>query len=152
MLDEGLDLVTALWRGERVTYEGEHFTAHAVLQTPTPRQQPRMPIWCAAVWPNAAPHPAPLRRAARWDGIVPVGAVEPADAAAILAVVHEHRTETTPFDFALPSSAATPGALEDYAAAGVTWWLHSIAPFDDLAGTRSVVDAGPPGGMTEQRR
>jgi alkanesulfonate monooxygenase SsuD/methylene tetrahydromethanopterin reductase-like flavin-dependent oxidoreductase (luciferase family) len=144
MLDEGLDLVTALWRGERVTYEGEHFTARDVLQTPTPRQQPRIPVWCAAVWPNPAPHPAPLRRAARWDGIVPVGSVDPDDAAAITAAVRSHRTATTGFDFALPSSAAVPDALDAYAAAGVTWWLQSIAPFDELDATRAVVDAGPP--------
>jgi alkanesulfonate monooxygenase SsuD/methylene tetrahydromethanopterin reductase-like flavin-dependent oxidoreductase (luciferase family) len=145
MLDEGLEVVSALWSGERVTHEGEHFTARDVLQTPTPRQQPRIPVWCAAVWPNAAPDPAPLRRAARWDGIVPVGSVDPDDASAIMAAVRQHRTAKTAFDFALPSSAATPDALDAYAVAGVTWWLQSIAPFDDLAATRAVVDAGPPG-------
>ena len=29
--------------------------------------------------------------------------------------------------------------------AGVTWWLHSIKPADDLEVSRAAVDAGPPG-------
>jgi len=140
MLDEALEVVTGLWRGERVTHTGEHFRIDAVIQTPTPVQQPRIPIWCAAVWPNRAP----LRRAARWDGVVPVGSLSPADAADLLAEVMRHRQATTPFDFVLPSSAGTGGAIAEYADAGVTWWLHSIAPTDDLAATRAVVDAGPP--------
>ena len=141
MLDEALEVVTALWRGERLTHTGEHFHIDAVIQTPTPLQQPRIPIWCAAVWPNQAP----LRRAARWDGVVPVGSLSPADAGDLLAEVMRHRHTTTPFDFVLPSSAGTGGSLVEYADAGVTWWLHSIAPTDELAATRAVVDAGPPG-------
>jgi alkanesulfonate monooxygenase SsuD/methylene tetrahydromethanopterin reductase-like flavin-dependent oxidoreductase (luciferase family) len=140
MLDEGLEIVTALWSGTRVSHHGEHFTVDDVIQTPTPLQQPRIPIWCAAVWPNRAP----LRRAARWDGVVPVGTVSPADATALLAEVHRHRITDAPFELALPSSAADPDAVAAYAAAGVTWWLHSIAPTDDLVRTHAVVDAGPP--------
>ena len=140
MLDEALEVVTALWRGERLTHTGEHFHIDAVIQTPTPLQQPRIPIWCAAVWPNQAP----LRRAARWDGVVPVGSLSSADAGDLLAEVMRHRQATTPFDFVLPSSAGTGGSLAEYADAGVTWWLHSIAPTDELAATRALVDAGPP--------
>jgi hypothetical protein len=55
-----------------------------------------------------------------------------------------HRLATTPFDFVLPSSAGTGGSLAEYADAGVTWWLHSIGPTDELAATRALVDAGPP--------
>jgi alkanesulfonate monooxygenase SsuD/methylene tetrahydromethanopterin reductase-like flavin-dependent oxidoreductase (luciferase family) len=141
LLDEGLDIVTALWSGERVTYAGEHLTVHEVLQMPRPRQQPRIPIWCAAVWP----HRAPLRRAARWDGVVPVGQLTPADVAALRDVVDEHRTSSTPFDVALPTSAASSGALAEYDAAGVTWWLVSLHASHDLATVHAQVDAGPPG-------
>jgi alkanesulfonate monooxygenase SsuD/methylene tetrahydromethanopterin reductase-like flavin-dependent oxidoreductase (luciferase family) len=140
MLDEGLEVVTTLWRGERATHHGAHYTMDDVVQTPTPIQQPRIPIWCAAVWPNVAP----LRRAARWDGVVPVGRVTPTEAAELMDEVRTHRHATTPFDFALPSSAADADALADYAAAGVTWWLHSIPPSAELHETLAVVDAGPP--------
>ena len=137
MLDEGLEVVTTLWRGERASHRGEHYSLDEVIQTPTPLQQPRIPIWCAAVWPNTAP----LRRAARWDGVVPVGSLTPSDAAALMAKIAKDRTATTSFDFALPSSAAVPDAFSEYAAAGVTWWLQSIAPSDDLATAHAFVDA-----------
>ena len=140
MLDEALQVVTALWRGERISHAGEHYRVDGAIQTPTPLQQPRIPIWCAAVWPNRAP----LRRAARWDGVVPVGSLSPAAAGELLAEVKRHRRAATPFDLVLPSSAGTGGSIAEYADAGVTWWLHSIVPTDDLATTRTVVDSGPP--------
>jgi alkanesulfonate monooxygenase SsuD/methylene tetrahydromethanopterin reductase-like flavin-dependent oxidoreductase (luciferase family) len=141
MLDEGLDIVTALWQGTPVTHRGEHYTLDDVIEIPTPVQEPRIPIWCAAVWP----HRPPLRRAARWDGVALAGqAVSPSEAAELRAFVDEHRTATTPFDVALPSSCTTTTALDEYADAGVTWWLHSIEPADELEVSRAAVDAGPP--------
>jgi alkanesulfonate monooxygenase SsuD/methylene tetrahydromethanopterin reductase-like flavin-dependent oxidoreductase (luciferase family) len=113
-----------------------------VIHTPAPVQRPRVPIWCAAVWP----HRAPLRRAARWDGVIPVGSLTPADVAELCSEIARQRDATGPFDVALPSSASTGGSIAEYAAAGVTWWLQSIAPADDLGATQAVVDAGPPKG------
>jgi alkanesulfonate monooxygenase SsuD/methylene tetrahydromethanopterin reductase-like flavin-dependent oxidoreductase (luciferase family) len=140
MLDEALEVITALWTGERVHHAGTYFTVDDVIHTPTPIRRPRVPIWCAAVWP----HRAPLRRAARWDGVIPVGTLTPADVAALCAEIARQRNPNGPFDVALPSSAATTPSIAEYGAAGVTWWLHSIAPGDDLATTQAVVDAGPP--------
>jgi alkanesulfonate monooxygenase SsuD/methylene tetrahydromethanopterin reductase-like flavin-dependent oxidoreductase (luciferase family) len=141
LLDEGLEVITALWRGERVTYEGDHLAVVDVVQVPRPRQQPRIPIWCATGWP----HRAPLRRAARWDGVVPVGQLTPSDVAALRVEIDGHRTATTPFDVALPTSAATTTAIADYEAAGVTWWLVSLDPRAELQRLRTLVDEGPPG-------
>ena len=141
MLDEALEVMTALWTGERVRHEGPYFTVDDVIHTPAPVQRPRVPIWCAAVWP----HRAPLRRAARWDGVIPVGTLTPADVAEMCTEIARQRDATQAFDVALPSSAATTPSISEYEAAGATWWLHSIAPTDDLAATQAVVDAGPPG-------
>ncbi len=140
LLDEGLDIVTALWSGERVTYAGERLTVTDVLQIPPPRQQPRIPIWCAAVWP----HRAPLRRAARWDGVVPVGQLTPADVVELRAVIDQHRTARAPFDVALPSSAAAARSVKEYDEAGVTWWLVSLGAQTELGELQRVVDGGPP--------
>ena len=140
LLDEGLEVVTALWRGERVTFAGDQVTVDDVLQLPPPTQKPRIPIWCAAVWP----HRAPLRRAARWDGVVPVGRLTPTQAMELRAEVSRYRSAQTPFDFALPSSAATTSMVADYEAAGVTWWLRSLDPAAPLDHLRAQVDAGPP--------
>ncbi len=140
LLDESLDIITALWSGRRVTYRGAHLTVDDVVQTPTPLQQPRIPIWCAAVWP----HRTPLGRAARWDGVVPVGRLDVADVRALRLAVDEHRTVSAPYDVALPTSAATSTAVADYEAAGVTWWLVSLDPRQPLAALEAQVDRGPP--------
>ncbi|HSO96600.1 MAG TPA: LLM class flavin-dependent oxidoreductase [Acidimicrobiia bacterium] len=140
LLDEGLDVVAALWGGGRVTYRGSHLTVDDVVQTPTPVQQPRIPIWCAAVWP----HRTPLRRAARWDGVVPVGRLDVADVRDLRRAVDEHRTVDAPYDVALPTSAATSAAVADYEAAGVTWWLVSLDARQPVAVLAAQIDRGPP--------
>jgi alkanesulfonate monooxygenase SsuD/methylene tetrahydromethanopterin reductase-like flavin-dependent oxidoreductase (luciferase family) len=139
-LDEALTLITDLWLGERVHHAGRHWSVDDVVQTPTPAQSPRVPIWCAAIWP----HRAPVQRAARWDGIVPVGRLTPDDATALLAEVRRERTQDAPFDLVVPSAAATVGAIGEYGAAGATWWLESLSPSASLMQHRAVVEAGPP--------
>jgi len=42
--DEMLDIMTALWRGESVTYEGAHFQYRDARIAPLPLQQP-LPVW-----------------------------------------------------------------------------------------------------------
>ncbi len=138
-LDEGLAVIAALWEGRRVSHTGEHYVVRDVVHTPTPAQAPRIPVWCAVVWP----HQRPLRRAAAWDGVVPVGRLAPRDVTAMVAVVQPRPGEHRPFDVVLPSAATTGEPPEAYAAAGATWWLASLDG-RDLAGSRTVVDAGPP--------
>ena len=68
LLDEALDVVTALWTGEPVDHAGPHFRARTAAGfRPTPVQRPRIPIWVAGTWPA---RPA-FRRAARYDGVFP---------------------------------------------------------------------------------
>ena len=68
MLDEGLEVLTGLWSGEPFSYHGEHYQITEARFLPVPLQQPRIPIWVAATWPNKRP----FRRAARWDGVFPL--------------------------------------------------------------------------------
>src|SRR5262249_57990389 len=67
-LDEGLHALDLLWSGEPVTYRGNQITIDDVVFRPVPVQRPRVPIWVGGFWPNKAP----MRRAARWDGAIPV--------------------------------------------------------------------------------
>src|SRR5262249_59281197 len=67
-LDEGLHALDLLWSGEPVTYRGNQITIDDVVFLPVPVQRPRVPIWVGGFWP----HKAPMRRAARWDGAIPV--------------------------------------------------------------------------------
>src|SRR5436190_1197291 len=69
LLDEGLDIVTGLWRGQPFNYSGKHYqikeTAFMVPQPPI--QQPRIPIWVVGAWPRQQS----MQRVIRYDGLVP---------------------------------------------------------------------------------
>lgn len=125
MLDEGLDLIGALWSGEHVRHEGEHFDVDTTMR-PAPLQQPRPPIWVAGMWPNKRP----FERAARWDGVVPMAAesdgpplLRPPDVRAALDEVMRHRESDAPFDVVVsPHWEHTHAEYEDV---GATWLMQS---------------------------
>ena len=90
LLDEALELVVDLWRGEPVDHAGAAFTLSGAEVLPTPQQQPRPPVWLACRYPNKVP----LRRAARYDGVFPIsddGPLGGAEVREILDVVAEYR-------------------------------------------------------------
>ena len=66
MLDEGLEVMRRCGPATRCI-TGEHYRVEGVRFRPSPLQNP-LPIWVAAVWPNRQP----LRRAANWQGVVPL--------------------------------------------------------------------------------
>jgi alkanesulfonate monooxygenase SsuD/methylene tetrahydromethanopterin reductase-like flavin-dependent oxidoreductase (luciferase family) len=153
LLDEGLEVVAGLMTGEPFTHSGPHYTLNDVTFVQRPVQQPRVPIWVAGMWPNRRP----FRRAARYDGIVPIGADEHGDEILItvemmreaVAYTHEHRTTTGPFDHVftgwMPEERsevkAIAGELESF---GVTWWQVSPAPGEDVHAFRGWMREGPP--------
>ncbi|MDP9364041.1 MAG: LLM class flavin-dependent oxidoreductase, partial [Chloroflexota bacterium] len=95
-LDEGLEIVAGLWSGRPVSHEGEHCRLREVTFLPTPVQRPRVPIWVGGWWPNKPP----MRRAARWDGVVPGArerALTPDEVRELVAYVTAHRTTEAPF-------------------------------------------------------
>lgn len=149
LLDEALDVVTGLWKGDFFSYAGRHFSLERVRFTPPPVQHPRIPVWVAGWWPNQPP----FRRAARWDGVVPelVGGAQPTldDVQQISAFVAGRRESSAPFDIVLNGyDVSLRTDLDDFAAAGVTWWLERV----DLDRAFSVEEAsrlirrGPGGG------
>ena len=138
LLDEGLDIITRLWAGEPVRHSGAHFHVDGARFLPRPFQHPRIPIWCAAHWPNRAP----LRRAARYDGVVPVGRFSPDAVSDLLSEVHHHQTTADPFDVAIPSWTAT-APVDDYEHAGATWWLEAFQPDTPLKEAQEAVQGGP---------
>src|ERR1700761_9402798 len=67
-LDEGIDLIRALWDGQ-TGYQGQHYryqTGRLDLTRAAQPVQQRIPLWVVGVWPR----PKSLRRALRCDGIV----------------------------------------------------------------------------------
>jgi alkanesulfonate monooxygenase SsuD/methylene tetrahydromethanopterin reductase-like flavin-dependent oxidoreductase (luciferase family) len=137
LLDEGLDVLQALWSGEEVDHHGEGYTVDGVRFLPRPVNG-TVPIWLAARWPNKAP----IRRAARYDGLFPIELKHPDQLRELLDEVREHRTSTDPFDVAVqgdPTDDATP-----WHEAGATWWLTRFRHSVGAAEVRSVIEAGPP--------
>ena len=153
-LDEGLAVLAGLWSGEPFSFSGTHFQVDDVTFLPPPIQQPRVPIWVAAQWPNRAP----LRRAARWDGVAPgsagVGwnAMMPADdLRAAVAYIHEQRTTTDTFDVVVRGistgvdHSADADLVDAYREAGMTWWVEHLhgyrGPYEEMA---ARIRLGPP--------
>jgi alkanesulfonate monooxygenase SsuD/methylene tetrahydromethanopterin reductase-like flavin-dependent oxidoreductase (luciferase family) len=156
-LDEGLFVLNELWSGEPVTFHGQELAVDDVRFLPVPVQRPRVPIWVAGEWPNRAP----MRRAARWDGAVPLlyadgPASKPRADAAKVREVSEFLTEcrekegsaAEPFDLALlgntePETVAdTIGPLAE---AGATWWQECVwyETSDDPGPIIRRVESGP---------
>ena len=129
-LDEGLDILVGLWRGEEFNYEGEYFKIQGVQFLPRSFQSPRIPIWVAGRWPRRRP----FLRAARWDGVFPLGLsigskLNPEELRSVVSFVRSHRTDTSPYDVVATSGAdghVEKAALSAYAAVGVTWWMEDM--------------------------
>src|SRR4051812_40404417 len=133
-LDEGLHALDLLWSGEPVSYRGNQITIDDVVFLPTPVQRPRVPVWVGGLWPSKAP----MRRAARWDGAIPVmagmEAARPPDANEVRDLVSflrgcraENGLANRPFDIVIGGmSPAEPAAARDLVGPlvdlGITWW------------------------------
>jgi alkanesulfonate monooxygenase SsuD/methylene tetrahydromethanopterin reductase-like flavin-dependent oxidoreductase (luciferase family) len=161
LLDEGLDILTGLWKGQPFSYDGKHYKIKPLkhFPPPPPVQQPRIPIWVVGAWPRQKS----MRRVLGCDGLLPAmmgkdGKTEmrpatPDEVRLMDAFIKANRTETTPFDIIV--EGITPGddlekaasIVRPYAEAGATWWLEAMwdamkAPERVLARIRQ----GPPKG------
>ncbi|MFJ3230833.1 LLM class flavin-dependent oxidoreductase [Streptomyces sp. NPDC086787] len=163
-LDEGLELLRRFWSGEPVNHLGRHYEVRDVTLLPATVQRPGPPVWIGGFWPRRPP----MRRAARWDGAVPLfesarhGHVpEVAEVREMVGYVRDQgdqRDQRTaeaerPFEFVL--GGATPldaagakdviGPLRD---AGATWWderqVQTGPDLNRLPPVLRRVEAGPP--------
>lgn len=134
ILDEGLAVLDGLLRGGRLRHEGPNFRVDTQI-SPGPVQRPRPPIWVAGIVPNQPP----LRRAVRWDGVVPIGPdfLRPDQLAAYVG------DRARPgWDVVAPWAPGVPAG--EYAEAGATWLIESTWPLDDwVPEFRRRVAGGP---------
>jgi alkanesulfonate monooxygenase SsuD/methylene tetrahydromethanopterin reductase-like flavin-dependent oxidoreductase (luciferase family) len=136
LLDEGVELLLALWSGGEVHHRGPHYTADGVRFLPTPVQRPRIPLWFAA----RGDARRPVRRAARYEGLFPVD-VDPDQLARMLDIVSAERGGLEGFEVAV--SIPPGGDPAPYAARGATWVLRAFQPSDSLKDVQTRVEAGP---------
>ena len=149
LLDEGLAVLTGLWSADSFSFAGSHFRIDDVTFIPGPVQQPRIPIWIAGRWP----YPRPFRRAAAWDGAIPVGRegpLTPEQCRQVVDLIHRTRTEDRPFDVAVVgwNRGKQPGheavLAKEFAAAGATWYQVALPERYSSAEALARVRQGPP--------
>jgi hypothetical protein len=160
LVDEGLDILTGLWRGQPFSYAGKHYQIQETnfYPPPPPVQEPRIPIWVVGAWPRMKS----MRRVLRYDGLIPnvMGEdgrpreINADDIRAMKTYVEAHRIATTPFDIIMEGE--TPGdqpqqaldIVSVWAEAGATWWIESRWSEPRTAeGFKAVqrrVEQGPP--------
>jgi alkanesulfonate monooxygenase SsuD/methylene tetrahydromethanopterin reductase-like flavin-dependent oxidoreductase (luciferase family) len=138
VLDESLEVITALWKGQPVHHDGARLQVRTDAFLPRPVQEPRIPIWVGARWPAK---PRPLRRAAAWDGFMPTApsgsdekGFEPDHVAEMRETIGPER------DLAImPPEGRDPA---EYKEAGATWLIEVAT--DRETALRNA-NEGPPG-------
>ena len=122
-LDADLARLVELWGGEF---------------QPVPVQQPRIPVWVGARWPNRRP----LERAARWDGIFPIDLPGPEALAELVSRVRAARGGGAgAFDVVVTEPAGADFA--PWEAAGATWCLSGFGNDPREAEVRAAIEVGP---------
>lgn len=117
-------------------HHGARYTVDGLRFLPRPRQRPRIPIWVAA----QSIREAPLRRAARYDGLCPEAG--PEDLQEMLKVIRRYRCDSAGFEVAVAGpTGADPG---EYRRAGATWWLTALPEITTRAQAHATVEQGPP--------
>ena len=159
LLDESLDILTGLWRGQPFNYSGQHYTVkETTFQVPPPPvQQPRIPIWVVGAWPSQKSMNCVLR----YDGLIPqVLRSHKAQQAGfeelrtMKAYVQAHRRQTGPFDIVVEGK--TPGEdkrggaeiVAEWQDAGASWWNETLWELSDVPDAlefiRKRIRQGPP--------
>jgi alkanesulfonate monooxygenase SsuD/methylene tetrahydromethanopterin reductase-like flavin-dependent oxidoreductase (luciferase family) len=132
LLDEGLDILTGLWKGQPFQYQGKHYQVQPLdfMPPPPPVQQPRIPIWVVGAWN----YPRSMERVLRWDGLLPYipgQQLTPAALREMRAFVEQRIGTDRPFDYVVEGE--TPGDSPQQASekvrpwqeAGATWWIEA---------------------------
>jgi alkanesulfonate monooxygenase SsuD/methylene tetrahydromethanopterin reductase-like flavin-dependent oxidoreductase (luciferase family) len=146
LLDEALEVIEGLWRGEAFSHQGRHFHVEDVTLRPRPAQQPRIPIWVGGMYTRRGPR----ERALRWDGGCLYRAEPPDWEDLTPEQIREFRALAPPgFDIAVggrerrEDEAAEREDVRGLAAAGATWWHEYLPPTTPLDTVREHITRGP---------
>ncbi|MHA1990085.1 MAG: LLM class flavin-dependent oxidoreductase [Candidatus Hodarchaeales archaeon] len=153
-LDEAIEILTGLWKGEKFHFNGKHYKINDVQLRPIPYQKPRIPIWVGGFWPNKKP----FRRAAQLDGMYP-GVINPdpnsnkdimtiENFKEIFNYLKKYRQTMHSFDIMhygfTPNDPYEAGKIvNEWEKAGITWWAESNDR-KTLKEHRERIISGPP--------
>ncbi|CAA9585938.1 MAG: hypothetical protein AVDCRST_MAG18-3839 [uncultured Thermomicrobiales bacterium] len=158
LLDESLQILVGLWRGEPFGFQGKHYQFPEVTFLPAPTQAGGVPLWVVGAWGSERS----MARALRHDGLLPNklnpdrthAAITPDDIRAIREYVAARRPPGKPFEIIAEGTTPTgdPDAaaaqVRPYAEAGATWWIESPwTPPNGPAELRARIAQGPPRGV-----
>ena len=145
-LNEGLDIFQGLVSGEEVDIAGEFLTAQEVAFQPTAYRPSGIPVWIAGRWPN----PAPIRRAAKYQGMMVIQMTEPEQVAQLTTKLRDAGADLEHFDVVVwgqrdeKMEYREDDRYDQWAKAGVTWFLTGPGPFNLVyEEVRDYVAAGP---------
>jgi alkanesulfonate monooxygenase SsuD/methylene tetrahydromethanopterin reductase-like flavin-dependent oxidoreductase (luciferase family) len=146
-LDEGIDLIRALWAGER-RYEGVHYSYSAPDDDPGTIGRPvqeRLPIWVVGAWPR----PKSMRRVLRCEGVIPQGADTPDKIRELRAWLDRPAIDVLAEGETPADAVAAAEIVAPWAEAGCTWWMETrwAMPHhgpDRMRDIRDRIAAGPP--------
>jgi hypothetical protein len=160
LVDEGLDILFGLWKGQPFEYTGKHYQVHETKFTPAPRpiQQPRIPVWMVGLWPKMKS----MRRVLRCDGLLPSAKeadgrtvqARPAEVREMKTWIEANRGGSSSFDVIVEGK--TPGLdrekgraiVSEWADVGATWWIEAMWDVMEQAERGSLllerIRQGPP--------
>ena len=140
MLDEALDVVSALWSGDEVRHDGSHYVGRPCdVPAHTGPASPGRRCGFAGRWPTESrssgrPATTATSRSIRGARAARRAGRRARGAAPVRGRQFEIVVEGWPGDDPAP-----------WAAARATWWLVRFSPFDvDVAAVRGVIAGGPP--------
>jgi len=132
MLNEGVQLLDHMLRGEHVVHTGTHFMIDGITLQPTGVQQPRVPFWLATRGDNLAP----VRRAAKYEGLCPT-VITPERFGELVDFVAKERGSLDGYDFALMTTPDHP--FSEYERRGATWAIHEMKPHHTIPEIMNVI-------------
>jgi len=159
-LDEGIDLLDLLFKGEPFDFDGKHFHLRLTQVDPAhypprPIQQPRIPLWCVGAWPRMKS----MQRVLKCDGLLPVKMnadgkfeeLQPEDVRAMKTYVDANRSRSTPFDIVVEGKttgmehAQARAKVLPWVEAGATWWIEGLWGETEAQVSERIRQGPPPG-------
>lgn len=152
-VDEGLEIMTGLWRGQPFSYTGKHYQIQPVADAapPPPIQHPRIPIWVVGAWP----HPKSLARALKYDGLIPQGLHAENETqyqlfAEMMQSLRAQHKQSSAFDIVIDYKVSKAQrsdkgeTLRRWSSAGATWWIEGLWEATEVREVQRHIAQGPP--------